>query len=420
MTQSSIKVPDVGEGVAQVELVEWHVKPGDLVREDDVIAAVMTDKATVEIPSLYTGKVVSLGGELGQTLAVGAVLVVIEHEGAGSDEAPPPAAPPPVVTALPPVAAPAAPAPQAPMTPMAPQNARAPRAEGEAPLASPALRARARAAGIDLRQVAGSGPAGRITDKDLDACFGAGPGPVQTRGRTKRQGETEVKVIGLRRKIADRMSLANARIPHITVIEEVNVTALEALRETMNASREGRAKLTLLPFLTATLSRALPDHPQMNAHFDDEAGLVTQYAAVHIGIATMTPGGLVVPVLRHAESLGPFATAAEIARLSEAARSGKALREELSGSGITISSLGPLGAIATTPIINHPEVAILGVNKIAIRPMWDGAQFVPRKMMNISASFDHRVIDGWDAARFVARIKELLEAPALIFMEPEA
>lgn len=428
---STIKVPDVGEGVAEVELVEWHVKPGDQVREDDVLAAVMTDKATVEIPSLYTGTVVSLGAEIGGTILVGAVLVSIEHEGAGKDEAADPprtgaapleARPEPDVAQSPAETGKAEPRAAAPQrAAVSGQPARAPRPEGEAPLASPAVRDRARKAGIDLRQVAGSGPAGRITDADLDAVFAAGTGaPAPRSASIRREGSEEIRVIGLRRKIADRMSLANTRIPHITVVEEIDVTALEDLRAAMNADRGTKPKLTMLPFITAALCRALVDHPEMNAHFDDDAGIIRRHAPVHIGIATMTDNGLVVPVLRHAEALGPFATAAEIARLAEAARVNKATREELTGSTITITSLGPLGAIATTPIINHPEVAILGVNKMAIRPMWDGGQFVPRKMMNISASFDHRVIDGWDAATFVALIKKLLENPALIFMEAGA
>ncbi|UOA29217.1 dihydrolipoamide acetyltransferase family protein [Pseudosulfitobacter sp. DSM 107133] len=421
MGVSNIRVPDVGEGVAEVELVEWHVKPGDTVKEDDVLAAVMTDKATVEIPSLYTGTIVSLGAEIGETVAVGATLVTIEHGGEGGDvtaeievepEQDTPAETAKPATASKPVPNPAVAAP-------ASGSARAPRAEGVAPLASPAVRARARNAGIDLRQVAGSGPAGRITQGDLDAVFAAGPGGAST-GGGKRQGSEDIRIIGLRRKIADRMALANSRIPHITVIEEIDVTALEDLRATMNQTRGDKPKLTMLPFVSATLCRALLTHPEMNAHFDDDAGVVTRHNPVHIGVATMTEGGLVVPVLRHAEALGPFATASEIARLAEAARTGKAKRDELSGSTITITSLGPLGALATTPIINHPEVAILGINKMAVRPMWDGQQFVPRKMMNISASFDHRVIDGWDAASFVALVKRLLENPAMIFMEVEA
>lgn len=403
---ASMKIPDIGEGVAEVELAEWHVKPGDIVREDDILAAVMTDKATVEIPSVFAGTILSLGGEIGDMLAVGAVLVTIERDGVGAEAPPAKAAERPAEPERPPAAAPAA-----------PTTASAPRPEGQAPLASPAVRKRARDAGIDLRQVRGSGPAGRITDADLDAVFAAPSSAPTTR---RRDGTDQIRVIGLRRRIADRMSLANARIPHITVIEEVDVTAVEDLRTAMNADRGQKAKLTLLPFIAATLCRAFLDHPEMNAHFDDEAGIVTRHRPVHLGIATMTDGGLVVPVLRHAEGLGPFATAAEIARLAEAARTGKATREELTGSTFTVTSLGPLGAIATTPIINPPEVAILGVNKMAMRPMWDGSQFVPRRMMNLSASFDHRVIDGWDAARFVQRVKQLLETPALIFMEPEA
>jgi 2-oxoisovalerate dehydrogenase E2 component (dihydrolipoyl transacylase) len=422
---SAIRVPDVGEGVAEVELVEWNVKPGDVVREDDPIAAVMTDKATVEIPSIYAGTILSLGGELGQMLAVGAMLVTIEHEGEGRIDAPTPVEEPKneppnaqdtkveaaKIEPLKPLAKPAAePA-------IASVGARRP--EGEAPLASPAVRARAREAGLDLRQIRGTGPAGRITNVDLDAVFAAPP-VAPTAASRRREGCEEIRIIGLRRKIADRMALANDKIPHVTVVEEIDMTAIEDLRATMNASRGQKPKLTILPFVTAALSRALLDHPGMNAHFDDDTGVVTRHNAVHIGIATMTDGGLVVPVLRHAESHGPFATAAEIERLAKAARSGKATRDELTGSTITISSLGPLGAIATTPIINPPEVAILGINKMAVRPMWDGSQFVPRQMMNISASFDHRVIDGWDAASFVQRLKQLLESPALIFMEPEA
>ncbi|GAA4111000.1 dihydrolipoamide acetyltransferase family protein [Aminobacter aganoensis] len=433
---SNIKVPDVGEGVAEVELIEWHVKPGDHIREDDVLAAVMTDKATVEIPSLFGGTIVSLGGEIGETLLVGSVLVTIEHEGESRVSAEPSSekAPPvPLATASEPKPASAerdenppvsAARPLQSSVPPPAGTASAPRPEGQPPLASPAVRARARKAGIDIRQMRGSGPAGRIVNADLDAVFASSTadaaGAVPRSGRGRRQGSETIRIIGLRRKIADRMALANARIPHITVVEEVDVTALEELRATMNATRGARPKLTMLPFMAAACCRALVDHPEMNAHFDDDAGIVTRHNPVHIGIATMTDSGLVVPVLRHAEAYGPYATAGEIGRLAEAARTGKATRDELTGSTITISSLGPLGAIATTPIINHPEVAILGVNKMAVRPMWDGSQFVPRKMMNISASFDHRVIDGWDAARFVQRIKQLLEAPALIFMEDEA
>ncbi len=433
MTVSSIRVPDVGEGVAEVEIVTWHVKPGDPVREDDLLADVMTDKATVEIPSLFAGTVIELGGAIGETLAVGGVLCRIEHTGADAPSEAEPvkaAADAPQTTVAEPAhekaapqATPAKPAgndiPAARPAPAG--SARAPRAEGEAPLASPAVRDRARRAGIDLRTVAGTGPAGRITDADLNAVFAAPPASSSGESTRQRQEGTErIPVIGLRRKIADRMALANARIPHITVIEEVDVSALEDLRAAMNERRGDKPKLTLLPFLAAALKRAFVDHPEMNAHYLDDDGIIERHNAIHLGIATMTPNGLVVPVMRYAETFGLFGAAGEIARLAEAARQGKATREELSGSTFTITSLGPLGAIATTPIINHPEVAILGVNRMAIRPMWDGSQFVPRRMMNISASFDHRVIDGWNAATFVQRLRTLLETPALMFMEDNA
>lgn len=435
MTISSIRVPDVGEGVAEVEIVTWHVKPGDKVREDDLLADVMTDKATVEIPSLFAGTVIDLGGAIGETLAVGGVLCHIDHAGtetsseAGSADL---ASEEPAEIMVEPVREKAArkiaPAPAKPsvsegpvMHKLAVGSARAPRPEGEAPLASPAVRDRARSAGIDLRTVAGSGPAGRITDADLDAVFAAPPASSSgVSERQRREGVERIPVIGLRRKIADRMALANARIPHITVIEEVDVSALEDLRTVMNERRGDKPKLTLLPFLAAALKRAFVDHPEMNAHYLDDNGIIERHNAIHLGIATMTPNGLVVPVLSHTETLGLFGAAGEIARLAEAARQGKATREELSGSTFTITSLGTLGAIATTPIINHPEVAILGVNRMAIRPMWDGSQFVPRRMMNISASFDHRVIDGWNAASFVQRLRSLLETPALMFMEDDA
>ncbi|MEM8536854.1 MAG: dihydrolipoamide acetyltransferase family protein [Pseudomonadota bacterium] len=416
----SVKLPDVGEGVTEAELAEWHVRIGDIVREDDVLAAVMTDKATVEIPSIYSGKVVWIGGELGDRLPVGADLVRIETDDSeiatpsGEAEGPRPEP----QSAVPPADREPVKTPPATTSPSVTDQP-AKRSGGQAPLASPATRARAREAGVDLRQVPGSGPAGRITPEDLNR-FLTNPSAVTARtegSQARRSGVEEIRVIGLRRKIAERMSLANAKIPHITVVEEVDVTALEDLRAKLNETRGDKPKLTMLPLLSAALCRTVEDHPEMNAHYLDEDQKIKRYAAVHIGIATMTQAGLMVPVLRHAESLGLFDIASEIARLSEAARAATAAREELSGSTITITSLGPLGALATTPIINAPEVAILGVNKIAMRPHWDGEQFVPRKMMNLSASFDHRVIDGWDAAVFVQRLKSLLETPAMIFVE---
>ncbi len=418
MKTITIKLPDVGEGVTKAELVEWNVKIGDLVREDDVLGAVMTDKATVEIPSICAGKIVWLGGEIGDDIAVGADLIRIETEAVikGAPVAEPPAAAQAVAATPAPDPAVAATGPAKDVT--TPIQTSAPRPEGAPVLASPAVRGRARDAGIDLRQVKGSGPAGRITNQDLDAVFAATTAtPVAAPRRTPQSGIVEEKIIGLRRKIAEAMSEANTRIPHITVVEEVDVTALENLRQTMNSARGERPKLTVLPYVVAAIVRAVADKPAMNAHFDDDTGVVRRFAGVHAGIATMTDKGLVVPVLRHAEARGLWDMAAEIARLSAAARDASARREDLSGSTITVTSLGPLGAIATTPIINRPEVAIVGVNRMQIRPHWDGSTFVPRKMMNISCSFDHRVIDGWDAAVFVNRLKTLLENPALIFIE---
>jgi 2-oxoisovalerate dehydrogenase E2 component (dihydrolipoyl transacylase) len=279
------------------------------------------------------------------------------------------------------------------------------------------VRQRARDAGIDLRQVQGSGPAGRIGHGDLDAFLEAGPEAAVAPGLRPDHSVREVKIVGLRRRIAERMAVAKSRILHITYVEEVDVTALEELRDRLNASRGDRGpKLTVLPFLMRAMVRAIGEQPMVNAHFDDEAGIVHQYGGVHVGVATQTPRGLVVPVVRHAEARDLWGCAAEIARLAEAARAGTASGEELAGSTITITSLGALGGLVTTPIINRPEVAIVGVNKIQVRPMWDGHAFQPRKMMNLSSGFDHRVVDGWDAAVFVQRVKALLETPAMIFV----
>jgi 2-oxoisovalerate dehydrogenase E2 component (dihydrolipoyl transacylase) len=406
MALVTIKVPDVGEGIAEAELAEWAVKLGDLIREDDTIASVMTDKATVEIPSSAAGRVVWLGADLGEIIAIGSDLIRIEVDGEIAP-VPPPTVAPAIATATP-----------APKPPTSPPPARAPnRKEGEKPLASPSVRLRALEAGVDLRRVAGSGPARRISHDDLDS-FLAGPAETATAGKSENHSVKEIKVIGLRRKIAERMSLANTRIPHITIVEEVDVTALEDLRAQLNTERgAAKPKLTLLPFLMAAMVKALAQQPGLNAHFDDDAGLIREFGAVHIGIATQTPAGLMVPVVRHCEARSIWDMAGELARQSEAAKSGSASREVLSGSTVTITSLGALGAIATTPIINPPEVAIVGVNRMAMRPMWNGSEFVPRKMMNLSSSFDHRVIDGWDAAVFVKRLKTLLETPAMIFVE---
>ncbi|WP_292623701.1 dihydrolipoamide acetyltransferase family protein, partial [Mesorhizobium sp.] len=298
----------------------------------------------------------------------------------------------------------------------------APRAEGEKPLASPAVRLRAKEAGIDLRQVPGSGPAGRIGHEDIEAFLARGPQLAHATGLARKDGVEDIKIVGLRRKIAEKMALAKSRIPHITYVEEIDVTALEELRATLNKEKRPakgaeRPKLTLLPFLMRAMVKAIADQPNLNAVFDDEAGIIHQHEGIHIGIAAQTPNGLVVPVVKHAEARDLWDCAAEVNRLADAAKSGTASREELSGSTITITSLGAMGGVATTPVINYPEVAIVGVNKMMVRPVWDGTQFVPRKMMNLSSSFDHRVIDGWDAAVFVQRIKALLETPALIFVD---
>jgi len=294
-----------------------------------------------------------------------------------------------------------------------------PRPRGERPVASPAVRLRAREAGVDLRLVPGSGPAGRITHEDLDAFIAGGPTPIPAvPGLAERHEVEEVRIVGLRRKIAEKMAIARSRIPHITYVEEVDVTELETLRAVLNKDqRPGRAKLTLLPFLMRAMVRAVAEQPGLNAHFDDEAGIVRRHGAVHIGIATQTPAGLVVAVVKHAEARDLWGCAAEVNRLAQAAKAGTATREELAGSTITITSLGAMGGVVTTPVINHPEVAIVGVNKMMTRPVWDGTGFVPRKMMNLSSSFDHRVVDGWDAAVFVQRLKTLIETPAMIFMD---
>lgn len=408
MGEFIIKMPDVGEGVAEAELVEWHVKTGDPVREDMVIAAVMTDKATVEIPSPVNGIVTWLAGEVGDRIAVKAPLVRIETAASTADAEPtavaqPKAAEPVKIETPKPV-------------PKAPTPAAAP---DEKPLAAPSVRLFARESGVDLRQVQGTGPAGRILREDVEQFLNQGAAPAPARaGLARKTATEEVKLTGLRRRIAEKMVLSTSRIPHITYVEEVDMTALEELRATMNSDRKAEhPKLTVLPFLMRALVKAISYQPDVNATFDDDAGIITRHGAVHIGIATQTPAGLTVPVVRHAEARGIFDCALEMNRLAEAARSGTATRDELSGSTITISSLGALGGIVSTPVINHPEVAIIGVNKIATRPVWDGTQFVPRKMMNLSSSFDHRIIDGWDAATFVQRIRTLLETPALIFIE---
>jgi 2-oxoisovalerate dehydrogenase E2 component (dihydrolipoyl transacylase) len=424
-----VKLPDVGEGVAEAELVEWHVEIGQSVLEDQLLAAVMTDKATVEIPSPVAGTVLALGAEVGGVLAVGAELVRLEVAGEGDKEvaaAPREAArpePAPSAAAMPSPAPAKSPALERAHVPEPPRpttqgSLGPPRAPGEKPIASPAVRRRARDAGVDLRQVRGSGPAGRIGHEDLDAFLRGGAPAATISARVPKTDVDTVKVIGLRRRIAQKMADSKRRAAHFAYVEEVDVTALEDLRTALNAeSRQDRPRLTLMPFLMQALVRAVADFPEMNALYDDEAETIERHGGVHIGIATQTPSGLMVPVVRHCETRGLWDMAAEVRRLAEAAREGRATRAELTGSTITITSLGPLGGIVTTPVINRPEVAIVGVNKEAVRPVWQGSQFVPRTMMNLSSSFDHRVIDGYVAARFIQRIKGLVEAPATLFIE---
>lgn len=418
-----IKMPDIGEGIAQVELVEWFVKVGDMIAEDQVVADVMTDKATVEIPSPVSGKVLALGGQPGEVMAVGSELIRIEVEGSGNHVDVPQAKQ--IETPAAPAAA--KPEPQKDVKPaayQAPANHEAapivPRQPGDKPLASPAVRKRALDTGIELRYVHGSGPAGRILHEDLDAFMSK---PQSTAGQTpdgyaKRSDSEQVPVIGLRRKIAQRMQDAKRRVAHFSYVEEIDVTALEALRQQLNSKYgDSRGKLTLLPFLVRALVVALRDFPQINATYDDEAQIITRHGAVHVGIATQGDNGLMVPVLRHAEAGSLWANAGEISRLANAARSNKANREELSGSTITLTSLGALGGIVSTPVVNTPEVAIVGVNRMVERPVVIDGQIVVRKMMNLSSSFDHRVVDGMDAALFIQAVRGLLEQPARLFVE---
>lgn len=427
------KLPDVGEGIAESEIAEWRVQVGDVVAEDQPLVDMLTDKAAVELPSPRAGKVLELRGQAGEMIAVGSVLVVLEVEGAGSPGAdaeaaptPPPAATAPVAAkptpqpapATPPSAPPSTPAPAA--TAAAAPSSALPRPPGDKPLASPAVRRRAHELGVALQYVPGSGPAGQIRHEDLDAFIARGGviAGAPNSGRVRREGVEAIKIIGVRRKIAEAMQRSKQRIPHFAYVEEVDVTAVESLRQHLN-ERHGkeRGKLTLLPFLVRALTQALPEFPQINGSYDDEAGIAYRHAGVHAGIATQTPSGLMVPVLRHAEAMDLWQIAGEIRRLAQAAREGKASREELSGSTITITSLGAIGGIVSTPVINAPEVAIVGVNKMVERPVVRDGQIVIRQIMNLSSSFDHRIVDGYNAAEFVQRLRALLEQPASLFID---
>ena len=421
------KLPDIGEGVVEGEVVEWMVAVGDTVKEDDPILSVMTDKATVEIPAPCDGTVKSLVGEAGDILPVGAVCIVFDVDGAGNaspeSSAPEPAATPEPVAAPEPAAKPEPSTPvSAPVTPSTPAPAASvARAPGTKVLASPAVRQRARSANISLELVAGSGPAGRVSHADLDrhiAGGGASTAPAAGgRAHAVRNGTEDIKIIGLRRKIADGMMASYSSIPHFSYFEEVDVTELESLRQHLNATRpEGAPKLTYLPFIMQALVKALAERPECNAIYDDEANVVTRHEAINLGIATQTDRGLYVPVVKHVEAQDIWQSAAEMGRVTKATRDGKASVEDLSGSTFTISSLGRLGGLGATPIINKPEVGILGVHNAIDRAVVRNGQVVVRRIMNLSSSWDHRVVDGHDGAMLVQLLKNYLEHPATIFM----
>jgi 2-oxoisovalerate dehydrogenase E2 component (dihydrolipoyl transacylase) len=432
MARFTFRLPDIGEGIAEAEIVAWHVRVGERVEEDQQVADMMTDKATVEMESPVSGVVVELAGEVGDQVAIGSALMVVETDGEAEDtqeppeeqlEAENPGVEEVVETTPEPIRAPAEAGAQAPKDLardsgllLSQEHGVAEPREPRHVLASPAVRARAKDLGIDLASVKAEGD--RLRHSDLDAYLRYGQGQGYHAPHASRAREDEaVKVIGMRRRIAENMAASKRAIPHFTYVEEIDVTALEAMRGDLNAHRGNRPKLTMLPFLIVAICRTIPDFPMINARYDDEAGVVTRHGRVHLGMATQTDAGLMVPVIRDAQDRNVWQLASEIGRLAEAARTGKAKSEELSGSTLTITSLGPLGGIATTPVINRPEVAIIGPNKIVERPIFQGDEIVRAKLMNLSISCDHRVVDGWDAASFVQALKKQLETPVLLFAD---
>jgi 2-oxoisovalerate dehydrogenase E2 component (dihydrolipoyl transacylase) len=414
------KLPDIGEGIAEAEIVSWHVAVGDWIEEDQPLADMMTDKATVEMESPVAGIVTAVAGEAGDVIAIGSMLVEIqtETEGDAADEVREQGKAEPEAVAAPEPSPPPQMQPAKNMADVVPvQSSAVVEPESVQKItASPAVRARARDLGVDLNDVKASG--GHIRHADLDAYlnYGAGQGYRAPGGSAKRVDET-IKVIGMRRRIAENMAASKRHIPHFSYVEEFDVTTVEGMRADLNANRGNRPKLTMLPFLIVAICKALPDFPMINARYDDEAGVVTRHGSVHLGMATQTDAGLVVPVIRDAQDRNVWQLAQEIVRLAGAVRNGGAKSEELSGSTLTITSLGPLGGIATTPVINRPEVAIIGPNKIVERPMFVGDTIEARKLMNLSISCDHRVVDGWDAASFVQAVKKLIETPVLLFAD---
>ena len=436
MSRYVFKMPDLGEGTVSAEVVAWHVKPGDLVQEDQVMCEVMTEKAAVEMPAPVTGRILSINGEPGDMVAVGSELVVFDTDATSAAAGAAPAA----RTPAPPPAEPLAP-------PVQSQNRRSTDKPGGAPtngtahsgngantgvhkaarvMASPASRRRAAEAGLDLTTVTGTGPAGRIEPGDIDSALASGaargsPPSMNARAnatREARNGTEEVKIIGLRRVIAERLTESARSIPQYSYVEECDITRLEALRKHLNDRRPASAPpLTFLPFIVAALARVLEKFPQCNAIYDSARGVLIKHKAVHVGIATQTPQGLKVPVVRNAESRALHDLAAEIRRVSEAARANKSPREELTGSTITVTSLGKLGGIASTPMINMPEVSIIGINKAIERAVVVDGQITVRLMMNLSSSFDHRFVDGYDCASMIQALKDLIEQPATIFID---
>jgi len=420
MPKFTFNLPDIGEGIAEAEIVAWHVQVGDKVTEDQPLADMMTDKATVEMESPVSGIVTKIAGDAGDVIAIGAMLVEIELDSvvgnaavSKTKEAEPKSA---VVQDEDPLMPEPVAMTEAITSPVAPAAEPVVASTSEKITASPAVRQRAKDLGVDLVDVKAAG--GHIRHADLDAflTYGSKLGyrPAQMKAR---RADEAVKVIGMRRRIADNMSASKRHIPHFTYVEEIDVTAVEAMRADLNANRGAKPKLTLLPMLIVAICKTIPQFPMMNARFDDEAGVVTRHGAVHLGMATQTDTGLMVPVIRDAQDLNIWQLATEIARLANAARSSSVKSEELSGSTLTITSLGPLGGIATTPVINRPEVAIIGPNKIVERPMFVGDTIEARKLMNLSISCDHRVVDGWDAASYVQALKKLIETPVLLFAD---
>ena len=420
MPKFTFNLPDIGEGIAEAEIVAWHVQVGDKVTEDQPLADMMTDKATVEMESPVSGIVTKIAGDAGDVIAIGAMLVEIELDSvvgnaavSKTKEAEPKSA---VVQDEDPLMPEPVAMTEAITSPVAPAAEPVVASTSEKITASPAVRQRAKDLGVDLVDVKAAG--GHIRHADLDAflTYGSKLGyrPAQMKAR---RADEAVKVIGMRRRIADNMSASKRHIPHFTYVEEIDVTAVEAMRADLNANRGAKPKLTLLPMLIVAICKTIPQFPMMNARFDDEAGVVTRHGAVHLGMATQTDAGLMVPVIRDAQDLNIWQLATEIARLANAARSSSVKSEELSGSTLTITSIGPLGGIATTPVINRPEVAIIGPNKIVERPMFVGDTIEARKLMNLSISCDHRVVDGWDAASYVQALKKLIETPVLLFAD---